>query len=204
MMKLNEALPVLFVNVDGVLTSARTYWVKQEGNGRHESKVIDKAALSILAMFCERTNAQVVMASAWSAFMMKSPVAWRLFFEELGYPLPVVDMLPVPREGRTWADEMDGFMAAYPDTPHVLFEDDPALQNHPRVIPVDAQVALSTVDLQKAAELLEPGSELAKELGSLNKSFSCEATMAISFNGQSVEVHPRDLAKGLDALGVSR
>jgi hypothetical protein len=93
-------------------------------------------------------------------------------------------------------------MSDKPGVEYVLFEDDPAVKDHPRVITVDAHVGLTTVNLKDAAELLGYG-ELADELGRLNKSFSPNVTISISFNGKAVEVHPRDLGKGLDALGVS-
>lgn len=197
----NDGPPVIFVNVDGVLTSARTYWAKFPMKGSQEARVIDRAALSILAEFRARTKARVVMASAWSNFLLKSPEAWVEFFKQLGYDIPVVAMLPMPKGDRTWAEEMDEFMADKPGVEYVLFEDDPELQDHPRVVAVDAHVGLTTVNLKDAADLLGFG-ELADDLAGLNKSFSPEKTLLISFGGNAVEVHPRDLGKGLDALGV--
>lgn len=201
MIDLPEGSPLAFVNVDGVLTSARTYWVNAPAAGDSRGRVIDRAALAILAEFCARTKARVVMASAWSNFMFKTPEAWVAFFKELGYDIPVVAMLAMPSGSRTWADEMDEFMAAYPGVEHVLFEDDPALQGHPRVITVDAHVGLTTVNLQQAAEVLGAG-KLADELARLNKGFSPDKTVVLAVGGRAVEIHPRDLGKGLEALGV--
>jgi hypothetical protein len=196
----NDKTPLAFVNVDGVLTSAKTYWAKAPGKG--EARVIDQATLRILAQFCVRTKARMVMASAWSNFLMKSPEAWRSFFEGQGQPLPVIDMLPMPSNGRTWTDAMVSYMEGHADVPYIMFEDDPGAQKHPRVIEVDARVGLSTVNLQEAAELLEPGSALARELAELNRGFSPEKTIHLSLGGKSVEVHPRDLGKGLVAIGA--
>lgn len=194
--------PLAFVNVDGVLTSARTYWAMAPGT--KEGRVIDAATLRILAHFCARTKARVVMASAWSDFLMKSPEAWRRFFEDLGQPLPVLDMLPMPCNGRSWTDEMVVYMEGHADVPYVMFEDDPGPQKHPRVIEVDARVGLTTVNLQEAAELLDPESELSRELAQLNKGFSPDKTILLSMGGKTVEIHPRDLGKGLGVVGAGK
>ena len=190
--------PLLFVNVDGVLTSARTYWKPSNDGGRGAR--LDPVALSILEQFCVEMDAEVVMASAWSGMFCNSPAEWRNFFAEMGVKIPVVQMLDL--DGRSWADGMDDFMVMFSNRPHVLFEDDPAEAGRPFVVDVDAQVGLTTVDLEKAANMLAPGCKVAVELARLNKAFSPEQTITFSVNGACVEAHPRDVGKALTALGI--
>lgn len=197
--------PLLFVNVDGVLTSARTYWKKnKQKSGESKgpgTEVLDPVALRLLEEFCARMGAEVVMASAWSHFMYKSPDAWRRMFADQGVVIPVVQMLDRPN-GVSWAEAMDTMMQLFPNRPHVLFEDDPEEAGHPNLIEVDARVGLSTVNLEAAANLLAPGGEVAKDLANVNRSFSRDATITVGFNGVSVSAHPRDLVKALDNLGA--
>lgn len=198
----DSTAPLLFVNVDGVLTSARTYWKKKpgEGNGRG-TEVLDPVALRLLEQFCERMGAEVVMASAWSNFMYNSPAAWRRMFEEQGVTIPVVHMLELPQDG-DWAAAMDAFMEMFPNRPHVLFEDDPVEAGRPNLIEVDAQVGLTTVNLEAAANLLAPGCNVAKDLANVNRSFSRDQTISVECNGVVVSAHPRDVVKALDELGA--
>lgn len=190
--------PLLFLNVDGVLTSARTYWKSLGDRGRGAR--LDQVALSILEQFCVEMDAEVVMASAWSGTFCKNPAEWRNFFAEMGVQIPVVQMLDF--DGRSWVDGMEDFMAMFPNRPYVLFEDDPAEAGRDCVIEVDAQVGLTTVDLEKAANKLAPGCKVSQDLARLNKSFSPEQTVTFSVNGVCVEAHPRHVGKALTELGI--
>lgn len=196
----HSTAPLLFVNVDGVLTSARTYWNRKGG---HRER-IDPVTLQLLEHFCNEMGAEVVMASAWSNMFCTSPAAWRNFFATFGVTIPVVQLLTMPsrRDGHTWADEMEMFMAMFPNRPYVLFEDDPDEADRPNLIEVDAQVGLTTANLEAAARLLAPGCRVAEELASLNKAFSRDKAVSLRFNGVEVSVHPRDIGDALGQLGL--
>jgi hypothetical protein len=193
--------PLLFMNVDGVLTSARTYWTP--GAGPQER--LDPVALRLLQTFCEKLGAEVYMASAWSSMMFRTPKDWRALFARCGADIPVVGMLNYEdTDHGDWASAMDYLMVMFPGRPHLLFEDDPVDRDHPNLIEVDAQVGLTTVHLQAAAERLAPGSELADELARLNRGFSREKVISVSVGGSpALEVHPRDAGKVLDDAGVT-
>lgn len=188
--------PLLFMNVDGVLTSARTYWAP--GAGPQER--LDPVALRLLQTFCEKLGAEVYMASAWSSMMFRTPKDWRALFARCGADIPVVGMLNYEdTDHGDWASAMDYLMAMLPGRPHLLFEDDPVDRDHPNLIEVDAQVGLTTVHLQAAAERLAPGSKLADELAALNRGFSRDKRISFSIGrGPATEVPLRDLAKALD------
>lgn len=201
----NNATCMLFVNTDGVLTSAGNYWLKDSRKSSKASAMLNPLAIRLLAQFCEEMGANVVMATAWEGFMPK-PEQWRDCFREVaGVEVPVVGLLSSDYDGnKSWAAKMDDYMRGYQGWPYVLLEDDPAPENNPRVINVNAQTGLTTVDLQAAAEMLAPGCDVAKELASLNKSFSPDKRMTIAFGGQAVSVHPRDMGKAFDQLGLTK
>ena len=195
----HDTKPLLFFNVDGVLTSARTYWTPAGREAR-----LDPVALRLVQAFCEKLGAEVYMASAWSSMGVTSPQAWRDMFARCGATIPVVGMLNYDETDHgDWAGAMDKLMALFPNRPHLLFEDDPVDRDHPHLIEVDAQVGLTTVNLQAAAERLAPGSALAKELAQLNTAFSRDKTITVSVgSGPALSVHPRDIGTALTALGI--
>lgn len=199
-----NATCMVFVNTDGVLTSAANYWLDDRKGGKATDN-LNPLAIRLLAQFCQRIGANVVMATAWEGFMPR-PEQWRDAFREIaGVEVPVVGLLSSDYlDNSSWATKMDLYMRGYEGWPYVLLEDDPVPENNPRVINVNAQTGLSTADLQKAAEMLAPGSEVALDLAKLNRSFSADATVTVGFGGQQVSVHPRDIGQAFEKLGIPK
>jgi hypothetical protein len=86
---------------------------------------------------------------------------------------------------------------------YVLFEDDPVDPEDPNLVVVDARVGLTLDNLRAAAQVLRPGSPVIHELEQLSRSFSTDKTITVGIQGgPSVSVHPRDIGKALDQLGI--
>jgi hypothetical protein len=194
---MNNKNPLLFLNVDGVLTSARTYW----GGQRRSEDRLDPVSLQLVQDFTARLNAEVVIASAWAGFIC-GPQAWKNLFANKGFSIPVVNTITMEERGvsRTWADAMDDYMERHPGRPHVLFNDEPN-DHHKRYVEVNGLTGLTTVDLLAAAQMLEPGSRLVEELTAFNRGFGLDATIAIPVgNGPIQNIRPRDAGKLVDEL----
>ncbi|MDO8415178.1 MAG: HAD domain-containing protein [Agitococcus sp.] len=159
--------PLLFVNVDGVLTSARTYW----RDHTHVRDALDPVALQLLQKFCKETKLTVVIASVWSGFM---PTAeqWRAEFKHAKLDIPVVDVLALPKNGvPCWPTLVESYMQERPGIPYALLIDDAVAKNKDWVVHVNALTGLTTVELLKVATLLVPGTRVVSELTSLNRAF---------------------------------
>ena len=166
-----HAKRIIFVNVDGVLTNANRYWLRHLGEGEltnPSAQVLDPTALAMLAQFCKKFDAVIIMASAW---VIRYPTVadWTALFAEAGVELPVVDALPMCS---CWQVAAREYMADMPDVDWVLFEDDafppPGSQT---VVSVNKAVGLTTANLELAAEFLAPDSEEFEELRDLNRAF---------------------------------
>lgn len=84
-----NAKPLLFLNIDGVLTSARTYALADFATGPHE---LGPVAVALLAALCQAADARVIISSAGVAHYT-SAEAWVQLFKGLGHDIPVVDVV---------------------------------------------------------------------------------------------------------------
>lgn len=165
-----------FVNVDGVLTNAKTYWA----GGPEAHDKIDRGVLAALAKFCRKLDVKVVIASSWS--INPNAQAWQAMFAACGVDLPVTDALPL--KNFDWFSDAENYMQAHPGADWVLFEDHPEhLSPCGQHIAVDAMVGLTTSDLYRAALVLAPESSVAADLAGLAKSFGPNPTIGVSVNG---------------------
>lgn len=186
---------LLAVNVDGVLTNARTYWCNF--NAPPVDK-LDPTALALLEKFCKMTDAQVVIASAWKVFIPTAAM-WETTFSDKGFAIPVIDVIERDyAKCRDWFTAVKDYIALqHPDAAYVLFDDDvrPGSEGEEQLIPVDGRVGLGIVDLQAAADVLLPGSPLALELARMNKAFGGENMVTLQVgDGPVTTVHVREVA----------
>lgn len=161
----------LFINIDGVLTSARTYWTPIESM----QDTLDPVALKLLEKFCKDLPVKLVIASNWATFF-KDLGQWELLFKNKGVELPLHAVLPVDVDiPLTWAARARDYMEAHPNTPFALLIDEPPQENS-FVVTTNRQIGLTTSDLLKVAQKLNPTSPVITDLQSLHKGFPREAS----------------------------
>ncbi len=154
--------PLVFLNVDGVLTSARTYLQERD----EPAQQLDPVAIGLVALLCKEIGAQVVMATAW-VNMFSTPTSWVALFHGMGYDVPVIDVIPSEEwlgSGRIAAIQKRAGLA-----PFVLLDDD-RYDDLPSV-EVNAITGLGAADIADALRYLAPGSELFKKAESFGTKF---------------------------------
>lgn len=88
---MREKLPVIFLDVDGVLNSRD--WYRSQRDYSDDRRHFDPAAVSRLNSLVDRTGAQIVVSSTWRKHF-KRLVEMREFFASVGVRGSIVDRTP--------------------------------------------------------------------------------------------------------------
>jgi hypothetical protein len=153
---------IIALNVDGVLTNARTYFAQRKGSGA--AGAIDPVALAMLEKFCQITGAEVIMATSWTEMFYPTVDAWKALFKSKECDIPVIDVLRRPEGSADWIDVTRDYMETHGISNYALLVDDPTQPGQSRVIKTDARYGLTVAELSAAASMLAPNSKLVEEL----------------------------------------
>lgn len=170
-MKETKNPPVVFVNIDGVLTSTRSYWANPRADIR---EVLDPIACKLLSRFCTAAGASLVLASQWSRIYSIEVLEAR--FKALGADFKIEGALGADRKfgepRQSWEEQMHSYMTARPNTPYVLaidLSDENRGSKH--VTAVDVQIGLTLANLKDMAEKLEVNEILTE---SIERGLKCQ------------------------------
>lgn len=141
-------MKVLFLDIDGVLNSAKTccafggYPMSME-----HIAAFDQAAIRLLQRLCDSAGVQVVLSSSW-----RNDKDWATYGQALG--LPIIDrtpssMGPRGREIQTWLD-------AHPEVEqYAIVDDDSDMlpEQAPRFVHTNGDEGLTFADYRKLCDL---------------------------------------------------
>lgn len=164
--------PLLFLNIDGVLTSARTYALADFATSPHE---LDPVALSLLAALCQATGARVIISSAWVAHYT-SAEAWVQLFKGLGHDIPVVDVVTKAERYADRGTALRKHVERAGNPAYVVLDDGLALEGlAANWVQVDRRVGLGVDDAVAVLRKIAPGCRYLERLEYLATQFSSES-----------------------------
>lgn len=143
-------MKVLFLDIDGVLNSARTcvafngYPFEVDG---HHRAMFDEVSLGLIRGLCAKGGVSIVVSSAW-----RTTHNWDLIGRAL--ELPTIDRTPsLPK---TRGDEIQHWLDAHPDCKHyAIVDDDPDMlpEQTPYFVQTDGRNGLMWDDFKKLCSL---------------------------------------------------
>jgi hypothetical protein len=156
--------PLLLVNVDGVLTSARTYLLGDSKHHRH----LDPVAVGLLATIAQAAGARVVMATAWVA-MYPTAAEWVELFKGVGYDINIVDVISDEEWMRS--DRLEAIRKRIDTENYVLLIDDIVETPDLHAVQVNSRAGLGIEEVVSALKFLAPHSPLLSETESMMSQF---------------------------------
>lgn len=158
-------MKVIFLDIDGVLNSHRTYYTL--GN-IDEWKCLDPIAVGLIRRLCEKTNAWVVISSTWR--ILYDIEEFKKNFEDIyGWKIPLIDItenLSVPRgqEIQKWLDENNEV------NEYVIIDDDSDMLPGQNFVSVNVLHGFSITNYFEAYNYLDPyNKDIKKQLESTHE-----------------------------------
>lgn len=151
-------MKVLFLDIDGVLISERSFWQAQL---RHTRRVIpDQRALLALRQLVQDTGAKIVITSSWRPWPGTRPTRAYLQLQSIlaHNGTPVYDETPcLEINGMDRGDEIAAWLEEHPTEWFAVIDDNDRFGTRAEIrerwIPVNARQGLTKEDCEKAAAL---------------------------------------------------
>ncbi len=151
-------MKVLFLDIDGVLISERSFWQAQLCH--KEQAVLDRRALLALKKLVEQTGAKVVITSSWRNLPDEPPSRPYLDLQtRLAHNgTPVYSQTPC-LESNTLdrSDEIAAWLEEHPTEWFAVIDDNDRFANRPEIrarwIPVNCRYGLCMKNVEKAVAL---------------------------------------------------
>lgn len=151
-------MKVIFLDIDGVLNSTRSFAAKTVGDLNQPSRsyleinlsVIDPIAIALLNKLCVATGADIVLSSTHRKMVDDIP----LYLKQLGITAKCVGSTPITDRGFR-GDEVNMWLGLNPVGQYVIFDDDSDFYSYQTFIKIDRHVGLDFFSFEKAIELLK-------------------------------------------------
>lgn len=143
------AMRILFLDVDGVLNSTRTY-IASGGYPKflHQRQGFDWVAIKLLQRFCDSSGVQIVLSSDWRGSFTAKEVG-------TAFGLPIIDSTPVLVE-EIRGVEIKAWLDAHPDVEvYAILEDEAEMlpEQESRVVRTDPQEGMTWRDFSRLCPL---------------------------------------------------
>ena len=140
-------MKVIFLDVDGVLNSARDYYSIELSTDSH---------LELLKELIDRTGAKIVLSSSWR---MGLSIRGNLVQRLADYNLEIYDTTPVLYfEGRKRGDEIRAWLDKHEDVVNFVILDDESDMcefTKTNLVKTDTNFGLKRKNIEKAVEILD-------------------------------------------------
>jgi hypothetical protein len=146
-----EQLPILFLDIDGVLNSITFREVHPELDGTDR---LDPAAIAVLNAITDAVEVEIVISSTWRHFFPLAELADIL--HQAGITGTIVDHTPfVNMEVNSRSREIGSWLALHPTKRFVIIDDDPGLGEWlEHLVHTDKRVGLQPAHLATALDVL--------------------------------------------------
>jgi hypothetical protein len=152
--------PVVFLDMDGVLSSPRAFIVQQD-RPNHSDKWIDPIAVRALNMLCRAAGAEVVVSSVWR--LNRTRDEFRNILERNGFDGALhEDWRTIQSREGFRGDEVREWLERHPDVSrHVILDDDGDFHPGQPLVQTDTTDGLGYRHLEEAFRVLIPDDDSA-------------------------------------------
>lgn len=152
-------VPIIFLDVDGVLNTRGMFTAGIKGTGRERiENELNDDLVGRLANLVRRTNARIVVSSSWRYCLVNMDVLGRRLAKN---QIAILDKTIMPIDSSVRGDQIENWLKKWSDrwSTFIILDDSTDMLPHQmdRFIQIDEETGLTEDDVEIAVRLLNAG-----------------------------------------------